>query len=406
MTTTDETIRTALVVAGIPCRNEAATVATVAGTADAGLASAYPAGASVIILAENGSTDGTVDRFLAADLRARKLVVRSDGRGTGKGTNVFAIIDTALSLGADRLVLLDGDVRSIEPAWVGHLAAAVDRRQPTMALPVYQRNRYEATSTNHLVRPLLAAVFGAHLQQPIAGDCAFNRSFLEGIGAWSRPASAQLYGIDVWLTANALREGHDIVEVPLGRKLHNSPFPKILHLPQQVLDSLFHVIAGMDATHVPGRPVARPTAVDDVATPQDPEVIARIIRSTGRYMGSNLADIQRLFPSARALPAAPWGLLVTAGQWPWILADALQALALGEFERSRDHLVALCVNRVMTFWDEITGLTVTEIDELLHRQALDTAEVVARRSIRFGTGCAPEVFHPGGWLTHQTPSPP
>jgi hypothetical protein len=402
MTSTDETVRAAHIVVGIPCRNEAATVAAVAGIADAGLASAGPAGTNVIILAENGSTDGTVDRFLAADLRARRFVVRSDGPGTGKGTNVFAIIDRALTLGADRLVLLDGDVRSIEPAWVGHLAAAVDRERPTMALPVYQRNRYEAASTNHLVRPLLAAVFGAHVQQPIAGDFAFNRAFLERIGHWPRPASAHLYGIDVWLTANALREGHDVVEVPLGRKVHNSPFPKILHLPQQVLDSLFHVIARADATQQQRCLVARPTAIDDVATPQDPEVIGRIIRSTGRYLDANLADIRRLFPSAGALSAAPWGLRVTADQWPGILADALQALALGEFERSRDHLVALCVNRVMTFWDEITGLTVAEIDELLHQQTLDTAEVTAQRSIRFGTRYPSDVFHPGRWQEFQT----
>jgi hypothetical protein len=36
MTTTDETVRTAVTVVGIPCRNEAATVAAVAGVADSG----------------------------------------------------------------------------------------------------------------------------------------------------------------------------------------------------------------------------------------------------------------------------------------------------------------------------------------------------------------------------------
>jgi hypothetical protein len=57
----------------------------------------------------------------------------------------------------------------------------------------------------------------------------------------------------------------------------------------------------------------------------------------------------------------------------------------------------------MTFWDEITHLTVAEIDELLHQQTLDTAEVTAQRSIRFGPRYPPEVFHPGRWLEYQTP---
>jgi hypothetical protein len=46
MTTTDETVRTAVTVVGIPCRNEAATVAAVAGVADSGLASVCPTAAS------------------------------------------------------------------------------------------------------------------------------------------------------------------------------------------------------------------------------------------------------------------------------------------------------------------------------------------------------------------------
>ena len=48
-----------------------------------------------------------------------------------------------------------------------------------MAVPVYRRNRYEGNTTNHLASPLLAAVLGVHVQQPIAGDFAFNRAFIE-----------------------------------------------------------------------------------------------------------------------------------------------------------------------------------------------------------------------------------
>jgi hypothetical protein len=402
-----------LTVVGIPTRNEAATIAAVAAAADEGLALACGPGAGVIVLADNGSTDGTVERFLATPLRARTAVVRSAAECTGKGTNVFALIDKSLELGAQRLVLLDGDVRSARPDWVGGLARASDGPGPRMVLPVYRRNRYEAASTNHLVRPLLAAAFGAYVQQPIGGDFAFNRAFLERVAHWARPESADLYGIDVWLTANALRAGLDLVEVPLGRKVHNSPFPKILYLPQQVLDSLFHVIAQVGELR-PAQPARRRGAaadeapekvVDEVAVRQDPDLVARISRSVGRYLDVHRPDLDRLFPAARALRPAPWGLHVSADRWPLLLADSLQALAGGELERSRDHLIALCVNRVMTYWQEIEGLDAAAVDALLERQTRETASAVAERAITFGASSEARSFSAGRWLEFQSTIP-
>lgn len=392
-----------LTVVGIPTRNEAATIGYVAQMADEGLSDICPAADGFIVLADNGSTDGTVERFLATPLRARSAVVQSAAEASGKGTNVFALIKKSLELGAQRLVLLDGDVRSAQPDWVCRLARASDGAEPRMALPVYRRNRYEATSTNHLVRPLLAAAFGAYVQQPIGGDFAFNRAFLERVGAWHRPQSANLYGIDVWLTANALHRGLRLVEVPLGRKVHNSPFPKILYLPQQVLDALFHVVADVGELR-PHQPAERQdTAVDEIAVPQDPELVARISRLVSSYLDAYGADVEQLFPAVRDLKPAPWGLRVTVDEWPLLLADGLQALAAGELERSRDHLIALCVNRVMTFWTEIQGMTSTEVDELVHRQARETARAAAERAIAFTAPPAPAAFSAGRWLGFQAP---
>jgi hypothetical protein len=389
-------------VVGIPARNEAATIGAVARTADAGLTKAFPEGVNVIVLAENGSVDDTAEQFLAASGRAQQLVVRSAADGTGKGTNVLAIVDRALEVNADRVILLDADVRSTEPEWIELLAKAVDGDQPTLAVPMYRRNRFEANTTNHLASPLLAAVFGEHVQQPIGGEFAFNRAFMERLRAWPRPASAYLYGIDVWLTANALREGHRVVEVPLGRKVHNSPFPKILWLPQQVLDSLFHVVSRLDRTR-PMRSDVPPcrSAVDTAAVPQDPETIDRVTRGLGRYLATYGGEFAALFPSAAGLPAAPWGLRITADRWPLLLADALQALAAGHFLAARDHLMALYVNRVFSFWDEIAGLDGNQIDDLLDRVAAATAVEVTRRGIRFENPPVPAEYTPGRWTGLQ-----
>ncbi|QFZ19304.1 hypothetical protein [Saccharothrix syringae] len=398
--------RSRVTVVGIPARDEARTVGAVAQAADTGLHLAFPEGANVVVLAENGSTDGTVQRFTEVPLRSRKVVASSPGEGTGKGTNVFAIVERALELDADRLLLLDADVRSTEPGWIPALADAVDSAEPVLAVPAYRRDRFEANTTNHLVSPLLAAVFGVHVQQPIGGEFAFNRAFLERASTWPRPDSAYLYGIDVWLTANALRERVRVVEVPLGRKLHNSPFPKILRLPQQVLDSLFHVVLRTDAVRAPGfaTPKAR-AAVDGAAVRQDPAVVSRVSASVARYLDAHHRDVRALFPSASAVGPAPWGLRVGADEWPHILADALAAVARGRFEPARDHLVALYVNRVLTFWEEIDGLRDAEIDGLLDRQAAETVRAVQARGIVLGGGPGPSGFDVRHWAGFNEVSP-
>ena len=378
-------------------------MAAVALAADAGLDRAYPDGGNAIVLAENGSTDGTVDRFLETTVRAHKFAVQTEPVGSGKGTNVFAIFDKALELDADRVVLLDADVRSATSDWVGLLAQGVSCAEPAIAVPVYGRNRYEANSTNHLVRPLLSGLFGAQVQQPIGGEFAFNRAFIEAAAGWRRPDSAYLYGIDVWLTGNALRSGCRVSQVPLGRKLHNSPFPKILSLPQQVLDALFHVATTVD------RPRREPTgiesvrgAIDGAAVRQDPRVIAAVTAAVREYLERNFAEVHELFPTALLLDPAPWGLRVTSELWPSLLAESLAGLARGRFQAARDHLIALFVNRVLTFWEEIEHLDEDGVNDLLDGVALRTATMVDQLGLGFGPeSLAPKSFGRGYWADFQ-----
>jgi hypothetical protein len=48
------------------------------------------------------------------------------------------------------------------------------------------------------------SAFGTEVQQPVAGDFAFNRGFIDQALCWiGSPESASFYGIDMWLTARA-----------------------------------------------------------------------------------------------------------------------------------------------------------------------------------------------------------
>ena len=69
-----------------------------------------------------------------------------------------------------------------------------------------------------------------------------------------------MYGIDIYLTGNAAREGHRICEVPLGRKIHNPGFPKIVKISQQVIDALWHICLPVRR----GTPVGRAAPAGEV----------------------------------------------------------------------------------------------------------------------------------------------
>jgi hypothetical protein len=172
---------------------------------------------------------------------------------------------------------------------------------------------------------------------------------------------------------------------------------------QQVLDALLHIAAATDRPRPASLFAAEPRdAVDAAAKRQDPEVVAWVTRSVGAYLTTYGSDIVSLFPAAAGLGPAPWGLRVRLEDWPLLLADCLEGVAAGEFERSRDHLIALYVNRVMTFWDEIDGLGPQEIDAVLDRQTSETARAVRERSILFDRPRVPSGFDPGRWAEFQS----
>jgi hypothetical protein len=385
-------------VVGLPSRDEVATVAGVARAADAGLLAAVPHGRNQIVLADNGSTDGTVSAFVAEHTATRQRVLQAGGVGTGKGTNVFALIEHTLAEQAGRLVLLDTDLRSAQPEWIRRMVAGLgtDPAEPVLVVPTYLRDRYEAGTTSHLARPLVNALFGRQIQQPIGGEFALNAALMDRVADWPRPGSAWLYGIDIWLVTHALREGILVVEVELGAKRHSTPFPNVLTIPLQVLDSLFHVVTTLDRPMSPSEYDVMLTTVANSADRQDPGQVATVAAKVRTYMDDHRAEIERIFPTTRDFTSAPWGVWISTEAWPTILADAVAELARGQFEVARDHLVALYLNRLMTWWNEVGELSSAEVDALLDQQARDTAKVVTERGLTFATA-GPGEFTRGHW---------
>lgn len=390
------------IVIGVPSRNEAATVGAVVTAAIEGLGALGALGDALLINADNGSHDGTPAVFASATRGVAHECLAVPAEASGKGSNVLAILRMAESVGAESVLLLDADVRTVEPGWVAAMLGAVAGDGPVLAAPIYRRNRMEGNTTNHVVSPLMSAVFGVRVEQPIAGDFAFNAAFVRACLERPIPGSAELYGIDVHLTGMAAREGWPIVQVPLGRKIHNPGFPKILYGSQQVIDSLLHAVALLESPRRPAEahPAARRTVDAQIAVP-DRGLVAAATAKALNYLRANVGALTELLPSVKGVPGAEWGLWIDEVAWAQILADTLVSLGAETLPLVRDHLVALYLSRVMTYWAQIEGLSPESIDALLDRQSAAVVDSVHGRAITLPGAAMPPTFEPGYWAEAQ-----
>lgn len=163
--------------------------------------------------------------------------------------------------------------------------------------------------------------------------------------------------------------------------------------------SAFHVIA------CAGRPrseSAAPTGsratVDTEAARPDPALVERALAKVRPYLAQHRTAVECMFPG---LGRTAWrcdGLAradaLASGE---VLADALAAVAAARAAEARDHLVALYLCRVMTYWDEIERMgSPAEIDAALDAQTAAVIRGVARRTLEL-TVAPPMSLSPGAW---------
>ena len=226
-------------VVGIPSYNEADNIGFVVEQIAQGLEKYYPGLNTAIINADNSSQDGTKDAFLRADGGAIPKVYLSTPPGIkGKGHN-FHNLFTYLSRYQPRVVVVvDADLRSVRPTWTRSLAEPISKGYEFVT-PIYSRNEYDGTITNHLCYPLIYSLLGKKIRQPIAGECAFSGRLMEHWRKrrWGR--NVRQYGVDIFMTTEALLGDFRVAQVVLGSKVHKPSSPKLGEMFNQVADTLF-----------------------------------------------------------------------------------------------------------------------------------------------------------------------
>ncbi len=233
-----EKIRNADILVGIPSYNNARTIGHVVRAVQAGLAKYFPSQKAVLVDSDGGSTDGTVEivqntaieNYQSILLQHRnepvfKIAVPYHGI-PGKGSAFRTIFEIADALNVKACVVVDADLRSITPEWIELLLKPVIEEDFDYVAPLYHRHKYDGTITNSIIYPLTRTLYGKRVRQPIGGDFGFSgklaRFFLTK-DVWHTDVAR--YGIDIWMTTEALANGFKVAQSFLGAKIHDPKDP-------------------------------------------------------------------------------------------------------------------------------------------------------------------------------------
>ncbi|HDI02133.1 MAG TPA: glycosyltransferase, partial [Ignisphaera sp.] len=225
----EKTISNAEIVIGIPSRNVYHTIAYVLHNAIKGLEKYARDRKKAIIICDGLSTDPTVEIVkVVKKYSSVPIAIVPNIVSKGKGGAIKTIIDSVHRYSdADKVILLDSDLRSISPEWIGILLNALDQGCNYVA-PLYRRHRFDATITNFIARPMTTALYGIDIRQPIGGDFAFDKQYIDTIAnskLWLYNPWSLYFGVDIMLTHTALAHGFTVCEADLKAKIHESKDP-------------------------------------------------------------------------------------------------------------------------------------------------------------------------------------
>ena len=178
------------------------------------------------MVSDAGSADATRERAAAAGLPAivaehqapagERVAVPFHGV-PGRGAALRTTFGITQQLGARALVILESDTVSATPEWILRLAGPVLDGKADFVAAAYTRHRYEGTISRLLLSPLLRALYGRRLQQPLGGQQALSARLVEHLLINPKWSSTGGDVSDLWITGTAIADGFALAEAWLGR---------------------------------------------------------------------------------------------------------------------------------------------------------------------------------------------
>ena len=375
------------ILVGIPSYNNADTIGHVVRAVSAGLAKYFHGSRSVVVNSDGGSSDGTPDVVARTSVDLGAMLIRDRQSPLhkiitpyhgipGKGSAFRTIFEIARRLKAKACAVVDSDLRSITPEWIEMLIRPVLGEGYDYVAPYYLRHKYDGTITNSIMYPLTRALYGLRIRQPIGGDFGFSGRLAEHYldqHVWESDVAR--FGIDIWMTTEAIASGARVCQSFLGAKIHNpkDPAADLATMLMQVLGAVF---ALMEAHHRAWLDLDGSNPVPLFGFPYEAGV-EPVHVNVDRMLASfrqGLADLEPLWRQVLAgdvmeqvcsLQGVPdQDLRIPDELWAKIIYDA--AVAYRARVMPREHLLKaltpLYLGRTATFVMDTQGLTSSEAE--------------------------------------------
>lgn len=208
----------------LPSYNEAKNISSITKKVDKALRKLEGKYECVIINADNKSEDGTNDIFNATNTKCKKVSLIDENKG--KGINIINFMKYFKDNNGDYAILIDSDLKSFKRKWIYSMLSQLSKDRD-FVFPLYKRKRYEGNTTNHFVVPVLYAITGARIRQPIGGDYAFSSKYVDLFLKQKINEKVKKYGIDIFMISLVFKYNLNYSQVKLGKKVHSLSYNKM-----------------------------------------------------------------------------------------------------------------------------------------------------------------------------------
>jgi glycosyltransferase involved in cell wall biosynthesis len=379
-------VRSADLIVGIPSYNEAELISYPTQMASEGLVKYFGEKNSVIINCDNNSQDGTRDAFMNAATEVPKIYLSTPPGVKGKGNNFKNLFQKSCDLGAQAVIVLDADLKSITPRWVKNLGEPLFEDFGFVA-PLYVRHKYDGTITNNIAYPMTRSIYGRRVRQPIGGDFGFSGELAEIYmrqEGWT-PAVAE-FGIDIWMTTTAMCHDTPICQSFMGRpKIHKPKDPGESLGPMflQVVGTIFDIMTKKVDFWQEVR-WSKPTAIfgfglGEMEMPPPVDVnLERLYekfqagfeKNDGLWKEILSANLYKKLSEVKALSFANFEF--PANLWAEVLIDFALAYKNDAYNKEKvmEGLISLYFGRTCSFVVELEPMTIQQAEEVIEDQCI------------------------------------
>ncbi len=365
----------------LPSFNEAKTISSITQIVDSGLSVVllkYPDTEAKILNFDSNSTDGTVTSFLKTKTTIPKQSFIING--AGKGKNILEFCRYAVEQKIDYCLTIDSDITSATPEWVTALLEPLLSQKKDYVTPVYDRSRFEGSSTNHFAFPFVYALTGHAIRQPIAGDFAFTgkvaKLFLEN--QLSSVDFIYQYGIDIFMTITAVCSGCRIDQVSLGKKIHAPSFNKLEHMFPQIAAAALLSSRHQNFVVTLSLPVEihsdlladlrfahKEKALEMKASALDSLAVANSSSWCPDYIKDEYTEVASMVPISEPQMSKLWIQILTL----WMRYNLNKNINTEMAQQAGNELLPFFVLRAVNFWLWAETANVSIAEEAIRRQA-------------------------------------